>query len=77
MQISRASPVTRINYGGRFLIEVETANEKIDCRSVIVTADNRWGTPEEIARLVAFAASGACEHANGAVLVADGAEDKS
>ena len=46
-------------------------------RSFIVTADNRWGTPEEIARLVAFAASGACEHANGAVLVADGAEDKS
>jgi 3-oxoacyl-[acyl-carrier protein] reductase len=43
----------------------------------IATADNRWGTPEEIARLIVFAASGACDYVNGAVLVADGAEDKS
>jgi monoamine oxidase len=38
LPVKLSSPVTRINYGGRFLIEVEAANEKIDCRSVIVTA---------------------------------------
>jgi 3-oxoacyl-[acyl-carrier protein] reductase len=37
----------------------------------------RWGTPEELARVIAFAASGAASYVNGAVLVADGAQDKS
>jgi 3-oxoacyl-[acyl-carrier protein] reductase len=43
----------------------------------IANADNRWGTPQELATLIVFAASGASPYVNGAVLVADGAEDKS
>jgi 3-oxoacyl-[acyl-carrier protein] reductase len=37
----------------------------------------RWGTPEELARVIVFAASDAASYVNGAVLVADGAQDKS
>jgi 3-oxoacyl-[acyl-carrier protein] reductase len=43
----------------------------------IANPDNRWGTPQELAALIVFAASGASPYVNGAVLVADGAEDKS
>jgi 3-oxoacyl-[acyl-carrier protein] reductase len=38
---------------------------------------HRWGTPEEIASLVAFAASGQSGFTTGATLVADGGDDKS
>ena len=37
----------------------------------------RWGTPEELAHMIVFAASDAASYVNGAVLVADGAQDKS
>jgi len=37
----------------------------------------RWGTPEELAHMIVFAASDAARYVNGAVLVADGAQDKS
>ena len=37
----------------------------------------RWGTPEELANMIVFAASDAASYVNGAVLVADGAQDKS
>ena len=37
----------------------------------------RWGTPEELANTIVFAASDAASYVNGAVLVADGAQDKS
>ncbi len=37
----------------------------------------RWGTPEELANVIVFAASDAAGYVNGAVLVADGAQDKS
>lgn len=43
----------------------------------IANPDKSWGTPEEIGRLIVFAASSASPYVNGAVLVADGAEDKS
>lgn len=39
--------------------------------------NTRWGTPEELANLIVFALSDACRFMNGAVLVADGAMDKS
>ncbi|MBE0624046.1 MAG: SDR family NAD(P)-dependent oxidoreductase [Burkholderiales bacterium] len=39
--------------------------------------NTRWGTPQEIANLVAFALSDAASFVNGAVLVADNAQDKS
>ena len=38
LQVKLSSPVTRINWSGRFLVEIETAKEKIDARAVIVTA---------------------------------------
>jgi 3-oxoacyl-[acyl-carrier protein] reductase len=37
----------------------------------------RWGTPEELANMIVFAASDCASYVNGAVLVADGAQDKS
>src|SRR6266545_4266771 len=37
----------------------------------------RWGTPEELANMIVFTASDAASYVNGAVLVADGAQDKS
>ncbi len=37
----------------------------------------RWGTPVELANMIVFAASDAASYVNGAVLVADGAQDKS
>jgi 3-oxoacyl-[acyl-carrier protein] reductase len=37
----------------------------------------RWGTPEELANVIVFAASDRASYVNGAVLVADGAQDKS
>jgi NAD(P)-dependent dehydrogenase (short-subunit alcohol dehydrogenase family) len=39
--------------------------------------DTRWGTPQEIANLIVFAASDAASFINGAELVADNAMDKS
>ena len=39
--------------------------------------DTRWGTPQELANLIVFALSDVCKFMNGAVLVADGAQDKS
>jgi NAD(P)-dependent dehydrogenase (short-subunit alcohol dehydrogenase family) len=39
--------------------------------------DTRWGTPQELANMIVFAASDAASYVNGAVLVADGAQDKS
>ncbi len=39
--------------------------------------ETRWGTPEELANMIVFAASDAASYVNGAVLVADGAQDKS
>lgn len=39
--------------------------------------DHRWGTPEEIASLIAFAASDRSGFTTGATLVADGGDDKS
>ena len=39
--------------------------------------ETRWGTPEELANMIVFAASDAAGYVNGAVLVADGAQDKS
>jgi 3-oxoacyl-[acyl-carrier protein] reductase len=39
--------------------------------------NTRWGTPDELARMIVFAASDAASYVNGAVLVADGAQDKS
>jgi 3-oxoacyl-[acyl-carrier protein] reductase len=37
----------------------------------------RWGTPEELANVIVFAASDAASYVSGAVLVADGTQDKS
>jgi len=37
----------------------------------------RWGTPEELASVIVFAASDAASYVNGAVLVADGAQGHS
>jgi 3-oxoacyl-[acyl-carrier protein] reductase len=37
----------------------------------------RWGAPEELANVIVFAASDAASYVNGAVLVADGTQDKS
>lgn len=39
--------------------------------------NTRWGTPEELANLIVFAASDRASFVNGAVLVADNAQDKS
>jgi 3-oxoacyl-[acyl-carrier protein] reductase len=39
--------------------------------------NTRWGTPEEIAKLIVFALSDAASYVNGAVLVADNAMEKS
>lgn len=41
------------------------------------TPNNRWGEPEEIANLIVFTASDRGSYINGAVLVADGGQDKS
>jgi NAD(P)-dependent dehydrogenase (short-subunit alcohol dehydrogenase family) len=39
--------------------------------------DGRWGTPEELADLIVFAASERASYINGAVLIVDGGQDKS
>jgi 3-oxoacyl-[acyl-carrier protein] reductase len=39
--------------------------------------ETRWGTPQELANMIVFAASDAASYVNGAVQVADGAQDKS
>ncbi|HVY42521.1 MAG TPA: SDR family oxidoreductase [Hyphomicrobiaceae bacterium] len=39
--------------------------------------NTRWGTPEELANVIVFALSDAASFVNGAVLVADNAQDKS
>lgn len=62
---------------GAELDEQEAAEVRRQWGSNIANAENRWGTPEELANLIVFAASGAASYVNGAVLVADGAEDKS
>ncbi|MGP4021461.1 SDR family NAD(P)-dependent oxidoreductase [Saccharopolyspora sp. 5N708] len=59
------------------LSETEAEQVRRAWGSNIANADNGWGTPEELARLIVFAASKAVPFINGAVLVADGAEDKS
>jgi monoamine oxidase len=38
LPVELATPVARIHWGGRFLVEVETARGRIDARAVIVTA---------------------------------------
>jgi 3-oxoacyl-[acyl-carrier protein] reductase len=43
----------------------------------IARPDHEWGTAEELANVIVFAASDRSSFVNGAVLVADGAEDKS
>jgi 3-oxoacyl-[acyl-carrier protein] reductase len=43
----------------------------------IARPNHEWGTAEELASLIVFAASDRASFVNGAVLVADGAEDKS
>jgi 3-oxoacyl-[acyl-carrier protein] reductase len=43
----------------------------------IARPNHEWGTAEELANLIVFAASDRASFVNGAVLVADGAEDKS
>ena len=43
----------------------------------IARPGNAWGTPSELADLIVYAASDRASYVNGAVLVADGAEDKS
>lgn len=62
---------------GTQLDEQEAAQVRKRWGSNIANAENRWGTPEELAALIVFAASGKASYVNGAVLVADGAEDKS
>lgn len=59
------------------LDETEAEQVRREWGTNIANADNRWGTPEELGSLIVYAASGACPFINGAVLVADGAEDKS
>jgi 3-oxoacyl-[acyl-carrier protein] reductase len=39
--------------------------------------EHRWGTPEEVASLIAFTASGQSGFTQGATLVVDGGDDKS
>jgi NAD(P)-dependent dehydrogenase (short-subunit alcohol dehydrogenase family) len=69
---------------------MQTAQEKIETHSLDVTKVEQiatiprivmeklsWGTPEEIANLIVFAASDAASYINGAELVADNAMDKS
>lgn len=43
----------------------------------IARPNHEWGTAQELANLIVFAASDRASYVNGAVLVADGAEDKS
>jgi 3-oxoacyl-[acyl-carrier protein] reductase len=43
----------------------------------IARPDHEWGTPQELADLIVFAASQRATFVNGAVLVADGGDDKS
>jgi NAD(P)-dependent dehydrogenase (short-subunit alcohol dehydrogenase family) len=40
-------------------------------------AGDEWGTPEELANLIVFAASGSVRFMTGAVLIADGGQNKS
>lgn len=62
---------------GRTLAGTEAEQTRREWGAGIANPDQTWGTPEEIGRLIAFAASPATPYVNGAVLVADGAEDKS
>ena len=43
----------------------------------IARPNHEWGTAQELANLIVFAASDRASYVNGAVLVADGGEDKS
>src|SRR5918998_439312 len=45
--------------------------------SQIPLAGDEWGTPEELANLIVFAASGSVRFMTGAVLIADGGQNKS
>ena len=62
---------------GRTLAGTDAEETRRDWGAGIANPDKTWGTPEEIGRLIAFAASPGARYVNGAVLVADGAEDKS
>jgi 3-oxoacyl-[acyl-carrier protein] reductase len=57
----------------------DTAAEqtRLDWGTGISLPGHRWGKPEEIASLIAFAASGQGGFITGATLVADGGDDKS
>ncbi|MQA87015.1 MAG: SDR family oxidoreductase [Streptosporangiales bacterium] len=67
--------------------EREMAKEELDSEAAAMTRrewgrfiarpNHEWGTPEELANLIVFAASDRASFVNGAVLVADGGEDKS
>ncbi|GGC70074.1 SDR family NAD(P)-dependent oxidoreductase [Chelatococcus reniformis] len=61
----------------RQLSAEEAETERLSWTSNQGMLDTHWGTPEELANLIAFALSGAAGYVNGAVLVADNAMDKS
>jgi len=67
--------------------EREMAKQQLDVEEAMATRaewgrniarpGHEWGRPEELADLIVFAASERSSYVNGAVLVADGGEDKS
>lgn len=55
----------------------EVTETMLDWGRGIARPDHRWGTVEEIADLIVYACSERSSYLNGAVLVVDGADDKS
>ncbi|GAA5113991.1 SDR family NAD(P)-dependent oxidoreductase [Pseudonocardia adelaidensis] len=64
-------------FGGGHLADEGAAANRLEWGKGIARPGHAWGTPGEIADLIVFAASGRSTYVNGAVLVADGGEDKS